>query len=195
MLTTTLVVALVFLAAATDLWRQQIYNWLTYGGALAALAINAAGSAIEQNASAADLAQVGQWHRWLGWIGLGESAAGWAACGFLMLVAFVFFQIGGGDVKLLAMIGAFLGLERGLETLLWTFVLGASAAVILLIWRVGAGTLLKRIGRQLMFLLRRGGWLPLSPEEKQELQPPLYLAPCAAAAVIIVRFGLIEKFT
>ncbi len=47
-----------------------------------------------------------------------------------MLVLFVFFRIGGGDVKLLAMLGAFLGLEQGIETLLWTFVLGGAVGLI-----------------------------------------------------------------
>src|SRR5438270_468124 len=76
-----------------------------------------------------------------GWLsdlsGLEDSLKGFAVCGGLMLVCFVFFGIGGGDVKLIAMMGAFLGFYRGVEALLWTFVLGAAAGLAILIWRVG----------------------------------------------------------
>ena len=34
-------------------------------------------------------------------------------------------QVGGGDVKLIAMLGAFLGPEQGITAMLWTFVCGA----------------------------------------------------------------------
>ena len=43
MLLTGLCVALLVVAAATDVARHKIYNWTTYPGMLAALAINAAG--------------------------------------------------------------------------------------------------------------------------------------------------------
>ena len=32
------------------------------------------------------------------------------------------FKVGGGDVKLIAMLGAFLGPEQGITAMLWTFV-------------------------------------------------------------------------
>ena len=55
-----------------------------------------------------------------------------------MIVCFVFFPgIGGGDVKLMAMVGALLGTYDGLEALLWTFVLAACFGLIVLVWRVG----------------------------------------------------------
>jgi prepilin peptidase CpaA len=109
-----------------------------------------------------------------------------------MLVCLVFFPIGGGDVKLMAMLGAFLGPYKGLEALLWTFVLGGCAGVILLIWRVGAWRLMVRVFRQFVWSLRIFRWSPLSEEERAQLQSPLFLAPSALMAVIIVRFGLME---
>ena len=60
----------------------------------------------------------------LGEIGLADAALGMFVCGGLLLVCYVFFSIGGGDVKLLAMLGAFLGIEQGIEVVLWTLVLG-----------------------------------------------------------------------
>ena len=38
---------------------------------------------------------------------------GLAACGLVMLVCFVIFRVGGGDVKLIAMLGAFLDRSKG----------------------------------------------------------------------------------
>ena len=171
MLTTMLLLVAVSVATATDLLRHRIYNWTTYPGILAALAITAAGA---------------------GNITLSESLTGLAACGLVMLVCFVMFKIGGGDVKLIAMIGAFLGPEEGIIAMLWTFVLGGCVGLIVLIWRVGALRLMGRTCRQVLYTLRLGRWSPLSDEEKAMLQPPLFLAPCALAAVVIVRFALMD---
>ena len=79
---------LTFLAAATDLWKFKVYNWLT----LPALALGLGVAAL-----------LG------GWPGLGSSLLG-AGFGFGILV--VFFALGGvgaGDVKLLTAVGAWLG--------------------------------------------------------------------------------------
>jgi prepilin peptidase CpaA len=109
-----------------------------------------------------------------------------------MVVLFVFFQIGGGDVKLLAMLGAFLGLEEGIETLLWTFVLGGALGVIVLIWRVGLWTLLAHTFRHVWSTLRLGFLSRLTEEERRELQMPLFLASTALPALAIVRFDLLD---
>jgi hypothetical protein len=104
----------------------------------------------------------------------------------------VFFRIGGGDVKLLAMLGAFLGLERGIETLLWTFVLGGALGLIVLIWRVGFGTLAMRIFRHVLSTLRFGHISRLTEDERRELEQPLYMAQTALAALVVVKFSLVE---
>ena len=122
----------------------------------------------------------------LGHVGLLGSLAGLLACGLLMLVCYVFLHVGGGDVKLLAMMGAFLGPERGIEAMLWTFVLGACAAILVLVWRVGAWRLAMRAMRQLGYTLRLGRWPGLTPEERAQLQPPLFLAPAALGAVVVM---------
>jgi len=169
MISTGLMLGLTLVAAITDLWRQRIPNWLTYPGILAAFAV----SAFEP-----------------GGIGLSESIVGFLGCGLVMLFCFVLFRLGGGDVKLLAMLGAFAGLAKGMEILLWTFVLGSIAALAMLIWRFGFLKLLGRGLRRLAWLLRLGDWLPLTDEERRQLQPELSLAPAAFLAVVIVKFSL-----
>ena len=186
MLVTVLLLGLVLIATVTDLLRHKIYNWTTYSGILAALGLSAAGSVLLEKGGV-EQARLES----IGWLPLSQSVCGLAACGLLLLVCFVFFKIGGGDVKLVAMLGAFLGWEKGLEAMLWTFVLGGCAGLIVLIWRVGPLRLVARSARQILWTLRLGHWSPLSEEEREMLRPPLFLAPCALAAVVIVRFSLI----
>ena len=185
MLATLLLVGLILVAAVTDLLRHKIYNWTTYPGILAALGLNALGSVWPAGDAS------GKPPGWLGCVGLADSVAGFLACGFVMLVCYVMFKIGGGDVKLMAMVGAFLGLEGGIEAMLWTFVLGGCMGLIVLIWRVGPVPLTVRAIRQLLWTLRLRHWAPLTDDERRQLQPPLFLAPCALAAVLIVRFSLL----
>jgi len=187
MLATVLLLVLIVVATATDLLQHKIYNWTTYSGILAALGSNAAGDVLLATGRANE-AQI----RELGLIGLGNAFIGFLACGFVMLVCFVMFKIGGGDVKLIAMLGAFMGPERGIETMLWTFVLGGCAGLIVLIWRVGPARLIARTFRQIVYTLRLGRWSPLTDDERRQLQPPLFLAPCALAAVVVVRFSLLD---
>jgi prepilin peptidase CpaA len=187
MVATILLLSLMAVVAWTDIARHKIYNWTTYPGILAAFALSGLGDLLQWRCYAS-----GEQLQPLGWISLESSLFGFLLCGGLMLVCFVFFRIGGGDVKLIAMMGAFLGPRDGLEALLWTFVLGGCAGVILLIWRLGAWRLIVRVFHQIVWSLRIFHWSPLTEEEHAQLQSPLFLAPSALAAVIIVRFGLVE---
>ncbi len=187
MVVTVLLLGLVLIATVTDLRQHRIYNWTTYPGILAALCLNALGELLVAAAGVErELLES------LGWIGLAESFAGLACCGFLMLVCFVMLKIGGGDVKLIAMMGAYLGLEPGITAMLWTFVLGFCVALIVLVWRVGPVRLTLRMLRQVLYTLRLGRWSPLTEDERRQLQPPLFLAPNALAAVAIVQFSLLD---
>ncbi len=90
---------------------------------------------------------------------------------------------------MIAMMGAFLGPEHGIEAMLWTFVLGGCLGLIVLVWRIGGVQLIRAAGRQLLWLLRVGVRGPLTEEERAALQPPLFLAPCALGAAAIVQSG------
>ena len=187
MIATGLLLAFLLTAAVTDLWRQKIYNWTTYPGILIGLGLNIAGSIVEAMREPDE-----RLRRLVGWLGVQESVAGLLSCGFVMLICLAFFPIGGGDVKLIAMLGAFLGLEQGIEAMLWTFVFGGCVGLIVLVWRVGLIKLIVQSSRRVAAALRFGGWLPLTDEERNQLQSRLYLAPMAAAAVVVVRFSLLD---
>jgi Flp pilus assembly protein protease CpaA len=187
MVATPLLLGLLAIAAATDLRWRTVYNWNTYPGIVAAWGLNAAGSAATRWFDA----DPGALARW-GWVGLDDSFAGFLACGAILLVCFVLLEVGGGDVKLMAMIGAFLGHQRGLEAMLWTFVLGGCVGLIVLVWRIGPVRLAAMVVRQLLWLVRLGRWSPWTPQERAALRPPLFLAPNALAAVMIVEFGVVD---
>jgi prepilin peptidase CpaA len=186
MLLTFLLLVPMLIAAATDVARHKIHNWTTYPGILTAFAFHALGALLAwRGVGEQRLAS-------LGFIPISESLFGFAACGAVMLFSFALFRVGGGDVKLMAMVGAFAGPWPGVMVMLWTFVLGGCMGLCVLIWRVGLWRLSTRTFQQLMWSLRLGHWEPLSDADRAELQPPLFLAPCALAGVIIVQFRLIE---
>ena len=166
MLATIVLLGLLAVATTTDLLYRKIYNWTTYSGILAGFALSAAG---------------------FGCVEMRESLLGFLICGFLMLVCFVMLGIGGGDVKLLVMLGAFMGVEEGITAMLWTFVLGACMGLIMLIWRVGPVRAASSAVRLALLKLGVGHWGPMSEEERAELKLPLFLAPAALVAVVIVR--------
>lgn len=187
MLSTSILLAILLVATYTDVRQQRIYNWTTYPGTVAAWVLNGAGSLVV----AWQWTDPGTLQAW-GWIGLGSSLLGWLVCGGIMVACFVFFSVGGGDVKLIAMIGAFLGPDAGIMAMFWAFVLGACLAVIVLIWRVGAWFLLRRLFIHLLWLFRLGRQHRLTDQERALLEPPLYLAPTALVGVVIVQSGLAD---
>ncbi len=163
---TIVVLILVAIAAWTDLRARKLYNWNTYSGMLIGIGIHALpGSPIA----------------------ITDSLAGWLACGLIMLLCFVLMPVGGGDVKLLAMIGAGLGLEDGLTALLWTCTLGAITAASAVIWQVGAWHLFRGTIQRVSQFIRAKGWVPWTPEQKQVLNQRFRLGPCALLAVLFTR--------
>jgi prepilin peptidase CpaA len=158
-------VVLLLVASITDARRQMIYNWNTYPGIV-----------------------LGFVFRWWdgGTTGLEDSMKGFAVCGGLMLVCFVLFGLGGGDLKLIAMMGAFLGFERGVEALLWTLVLGGILGAVTIVWQLGFLHIVGQAGRQLARIWRAKGWVPLDEATRQPLKQTLFLAPAGLLATLIV---------
>ena len=184
MLTTFLIFALLAIALWTDLRSNKIYNWNTYSGIGLAIIIGAINSYWTEGETMRKI---------LGPIQLGDAALGLFACGAILIVCYVFLNfnggIGGGDVKLLAMLGAFFGFEKGIEVLLWTFILAAAIGIIMLLWTVDLAILLRRFSKRIraIFLLQT----PEYPEGEGPMAPlPKCLPMGAVAAVALVRFGL-----
>jgi prepilin peptidase CpaA len=84
----SIAIAVAVVACATDLRSRRVPNLLTFGAAALGFAY---------------------WATRSGWSGLGWSLGGWAAGLAVFLPFFLLRGIGGGDVKLVAALGAWLG--------------------------------------------------------------------------------------
>ena len=97
-----------------------------------------------------------------------SALTGCFTCGGLILLCYLLFDIGGGDVKLMAMIGAALGAYDGIEAMLWTFALAAGFALARIVWKVGTLRCLMYCLRPLQSAAARQKWaVTLPPTEKQ----------------------------
>lgn len=170
MVSVSVLLLLLCTAAWTDVRSHRIYNWNCYPGIIAGFVLNTAGFGLASSGSD----------------GFFFAAAGFLVCGLIMLTAFVFFAMGGGDVKLLAMVGTFLGVELGIEALLWTFSVGFVCGAAIVIWRCGIISIVRRSFEHLRAVARARSWIPLQQDERKPLQRGLFLAPSALIAVGIV---------
>ena len=187
MIATLVLLLLLTIATVTDIVWQKIYNANTYSGLAVALVLCGIRSML-----AAKTTFAAETLDWLSPIGFGASLAGLVICGGLMLFSYILFGVGGGDVKLIAMMGAFLGVELGLEALLWTFLFAAVVALAALVWREGAIGLLAKVGSYIAAMFKTGLAQAPVAEDRRTLQIPLYLGPCALAAALVVCFDLVR---
>ncbi len=97
------------LACVTDLRTRRIPNALTFGAALAGLLFQFVTGGVD---------------------GLGHAALGWLAGALIFIVPFALRGLGGGDVKLLAALGAWLGPTDVVWLSLYTGVAGGVMALV-----------------------------------------------------------------
>jgi Flp pilus assembly protein protease CpaA len=164
-----ILMAALIVSTWTDIARRKIFNWTTYPAIAACLATAA----------------------WTGGSeGFVEALLGLAVCGGLMLVCYLALDVGGGDVKLAALVGAGLGWANGLYALLWTFTLAGLIALAVIVWQVGAAGILVSVVRTVLRLPQTEEQSALS----SELRRPLFLAPAALVAVLIVALSQWSRF-
>ena len=101
------------IACVFDLRTRRIPNWLTFGAAAAGLGYHLATG---------------------GASGLGESAGGWAVGVALLIAPYALGGMGGGDVKLVGALGAWLGPPDTFWLAMYTGIAGAAVAVIVSAW-------------------------------------------------------------
>ena len=107
--------------AVSDSRNARIPNWLTYSGLSAALVLRFAV---------------------LGWIGLKSGAIGMLVAGGIFFGLFVMGAMGGGDMKLMAAVGAWVGSERVVTILLGAAFAGGFLALVYIVFgRRGRQTL------------------------------------------------------
>jgi prepilin peptidase CpaA len=162
-------VVLVATCAFTDLSWRKIPNWATYPGALWALGLNLCGTLVHANPVDVEDPSV------LGHVGLVRSVAGFSVCFFLMLLIYRLARGGAGDVKLAAVLGALLGVERGLYALAVTYLVAATVILVWVIWTVGPWVLVTGLVRLVGFSLFPGRVAPPSSAQRKVLASPVPL--------------------
>jgi prepilin peptidase CpaA len=115
----------VLIAAATDIRKREIPNWLTLGAILAGLAANPV---------------------FTGWEGFRLSMMGFLIAALIFLPLFALRFLGGGDVKLMGAIGALAGHQNLLVVFLLDALLAGVAAVVLMVVRGRVRQTLRNIG-------------------------------------------------
>jgi prepilin peptidase CpaA len=171
------------IAAYTDLRTGLIPNKLILAGLSLALPLHVAVHVLVLRAPAEPESTV--YLRALGYY-----LAGLVGCGIGPLVLFRYNAMGGGDVKLLAMVGAFVGPTMGIEIQLYAFVIMALYAGARLAYR---GQLLRLLGNSALLAVN-----PFRAKERRravpaELMTSLRFAPAVFAAALLLsglRVGL-----
>lgn len=161
------VVAAVALAVSvvTDLQKRLVYNWVTVPAMVLGLGL-----------------------AWLerGWPGVAWSLSGLLVGGALLLPPFLLGSMGGGDVKLVAALGALGGPIFAVQVLVYACLAGgvASVAIMLTFGSLGAG--LRYLWQTLVFALRLGR----GAARPQALGlPGVPYAVCIAAGALLARLG------
>jgi len=183
MITRAVLFGLLTVTTVTDIRWRRIFNWTTYPGIALGVLLNVLASVFATKAlQGTDPNQLPS-DAWQ------DSLLGCLACFGLMIVCYVFFgDLGGGDVKLMAMTGAFLGLYAGLEVLLWTFVIAACMSLIILVWNAGPIEVARRMGAYAWFVARHGRGTPVTEADRIPLRTKLFLSPSALIGGLIVHF-------
>jgi prepilin peptidase CpaA len=117
-------------ACISDCRSYKIPNWLTFGGSAFALIYSAVIPFSPH-------------------LGFGWSVGGFTLGLSLMLPLYMLGMMGAGDVKLMAMVGAFLGMTQTLYAVLFVFSSGGLTVLALALWH---RTLLNMIGRMKLTL-------------------------------------------
>ena len=162
--------ALVVAAAAVDLRSGKVPNWLTYPAILLGLAGHALAGGLRGEG---------------GQLGLTGAAAG-LAVGFVpLLVCWLAGGIGGGDVKLMAAIGALGGWEFAIGAMLYGFIAAALMAIAVMIRRRVVRRTLRRIFHTMVLLITPGA-KPADPTGAESPRIPFAVALCLGSVAALV---------
>jgi len=123
------------LGAVSDIRARRIPNWLTYGGLLGGLALR---TILE------------------GWRGLGQGAAGILAGGGIFFLFYLVRGMGAGDVKLMAAVGAWIGVRQAVVVMIATAVAGGILGVVYMVFYRRVGSTVQNIAELIRFHLTSG---------------------------------------
>jgi prepilin peptidase CpaA len=149
----SILLALLLAASISDCRSYKIPNWLTFGGSAFALIYSFFIPFSPQ-------------------FGLGWSLGGFSLGLSLVLPLYMLGMMGAGDVKLMAMVGAFVGITHTLYVVLFVFVTGGITSLAYAIWHQSLQRLASNIKLALSTLLfsTMGGLRPqMTPMDKESI--------------------------
>jgi prepilin peptidase CpaA len=158
-----LLFSLLAISSYTDWKYRKIYNKVTVSGLLAGLFLSAFGNFPYS---------------------LGNALLASAVAFAIFFILFMLGQMGGGDVKLVAAIGAFSGFPLILNVLLWGIIAGGVYALLASLWR---GKLWENIKRALLVLGNLVFWRSVSSFNISSAQKIPY-GICISAGTVIAFF-------
>ena len=137
-----LLVLLLSTATVTDLLRRRIYNWTTYTAfawvvVLELLAAILRSGAVEDSTSFSTRTLSA-----LGMLPWRDSLGGFAAGFAILFVLYNVFRGGAGDLKLAAVLGALVGVNRIFEVLIYSYILAGIFAACLVVGVAGPRAIL-----------------------------------------------------
>jgi prepilin peptidase CpaA len=159
------VICIVAAAVAVDLKSRRIPNALTIPASIAGLVVNMA-----MHGSSEGI--------WVAFTGLAIAMAP-------PLIFFMLGGMGGGDVKLLASIGAWLGPEGALSVLLYTALAGGVMSGVMVLAKRGGFAPLKGVKTDVMLLLMTGK----RPPPRSDGRSIPYSAPIAIGVLATILLG------
>ena len=135
--TLAILAAVLVTAVVTELRDGRIYNWLTYPAIAVGLGLGA----------------LQGWTEGQTWAVLSDRLLGFGfAFGTLFFAWYVLKGMGGGDVKLMAAVGAFLGWPGIVDAMFYSFLVGVAVGLILMIWRGQTRAVLRNLGMAVRLL-------------------------------------------
>ncbi|SOZ99980.1 PREPILIN PEPTIDASE TRANSMEMBRANE PROTEIN [Cupriavidus taiwanensis] len=162
-------ICIVAIAAAIDLDRRRIPNWLTFGAWLAALPMQAAIHGITPGS--------------LAWL------YGWLAGLAILLPFYLLRGMAAGDVKLMAAVGAWLGAGMVPKIALATWLIGGVWALALLLFTGQARATLARVGHMLLSIAVQHRAAPTQAEARTSAGSLPYGVAIAAGTLAMLFAG------
>jgi prepilin peptidase CpaA len=159
------------IAAAIDLRTGHIPNWLTLGALCIGLFLLPAVRLVLGH---------GTWLQW------GLAFVGAGLCALVPLLLFRSGAMGGGDVKLLAAVGALVGPSLGIEVELYSFIAAALWGPARLAYQGELGRMLMNTGRIVRnWVMPKSKRIELHTLSMSELRfaPAIFVGFCAAGAI------------
>jgi prepilin peptidase CpaA len=161
-------------SALLDIKWRRIPNLLTIGGIVLGISIHAAVGYADGGAAGVFRGAI-------------RAVIGMTACAALPIVSFIRREMGGGDVKLFAAIGALLGPLMGLTVEGFTFVLTIAFVLPCRVVQSGAAkVILENIHIAIANLRRRRSGTDPLPYVPAKKLPPVIMGPTILAAFLIV---------